>query len=156
LAWRGDGKLFATGCYGNEIYLWDPADPSRPRTIQGHYGGVVHLGFSHGGDLLLSNSWDSTHRLWDPASEQQLVRRPGGAFREFHFAPSDQALDDGWQVATGRECRTFHGRRIPQRVVICPRGPLQGRLMASVSADGVQLWDLAATREGDRLLGNLT
>jgi serine/threonine protein kinase/WD40 repeat protein/tetratricopeptide (TPR) repeat protein len=155
LAWRGDGKVFATGTYGSDIYLWDPADPSRRRILQGHYGGAVHLAFSHGGDLLFSNSWDSTDRLWDPATEREVVSRPGGLFRDFHFAADDRALDDGWQVATGRECRTFHGSKMPHRVAICPQGPLKGRLMAAVSADGVQLWDLAATREGDKFLGTV-
>jgi serine/threonine protein kinase/WD40 repeat protein len=156
LAWRGDGKVFATGCQDGDIYLWDAASASAPlRTLKGHSGGVVNLAFSQGDDLLLSNSWDSLDRLWDPMTEQLLVSRPGGLYRAFRFAGDDQALDDGWQVATGRECRTFHGRKTPYRAAICPRGPLQGRLLASVSEDGAQLWDLAAAREGDKLLGTL-
>jgi WD40 repeat protein len=114
---------------------------------------VVNLRFSHGGDLLFSNSWDSTDRLWDPMTGQQLVSRPGGVYREHLFGPDDQGLDDGWQVATGRECRTFHGhKKLPRWVTISPNGLFRGRLMASVGDDGLQLWDLAATREGDKLL----
>ena len=157
LAWRSDGKVFATGCYDHDIYLWDVANPAQPlRILKGHFGAVVNLAFSHGGDLLFSNSWDSTDRLWDPMTGQQLVSRPGGVYREHHFGPDDQGLDDGWQVATGRECRTFHGRKKPPKwVTISPNGRFRGRLMASVGDDGVQLWDLAATREGDKLLATL-
>jgi WD40 repeat protein len=156
LAWRSDGKRFATGCRDGDIYLWDATNASRPpRTLKRHFTAVVSLAFSHNGDLLFSNSWDSMDRLWDPVTEQLLVSRPGGSYHFFHFAPDDRALDDGWQVATGRECRTFDGPKVTHRVAICPRGPLQGRLMASVSGDGVYLWDLAAAREGDKLLGIL-
>jgi WD40 repeat protein len=111
---------------------------------------VANLAFSHGGDLLLSKSWDSSDRLWDPGTGQQLLSKPSGNSRHF-FGPDDQALDDGWQVASGRECRTFHGSKRLSRVAISPGG----RLMASVSTDGVQLWDLAAVREDDKQLGTL-
>src|SRR5262249_39157333 len=135
LAWRSDGKVLAVGCHDHDIYLWDTASPARPqrilkgqfvversalpgalpgprktqpqRILKGHFGAVVHLAFSHGGDLLFSSSWDSTDRLWDPMTGQQLVSRPGGVYRELRFRPDDQGLDDGWQVAPGRECRTF-------------------------------------------------
>src|SRR5262249_37159433 len=152
LAWRSDGKVFATGCYDHDIYLWDVANPAQPlRTLKGHYGEVVHLNFSHGGDLLLSGSWDSTNRLWDPMTGQQLVSKPASWSCEHRFGPDDRELDYGWRVATGRECRTLHGPKRPRRVAISPKG----RLMASVGADGVHLWDLAATCEGDKQLALL-
>jgi WD40 repeat protein len=76
LAWRSDGKVFATGGddHDPDIYLWDVANSAQPlRVLKGHLGAVVHLAFSRGGDLLLSASWDSTNRLWDPMTGQQLV-----------------------------------------------------------------------------------
>jgi WD40 repeat protein len=150
LAWRGDGKVFATGCYDNNIYLWDVANPARPlRTLTGHFGVVFNLAFSHGGGVLLSASWDSTSRLWDPTTGRQLLSTPGELACE--FGPDDRGLDHGWELATGRECRTFHGPRNLKWVAISP----DGRLMASASDLGVQLWDLAATREGDKELATL-
>jgi WD40 repeat protein len=152
LAWRGDGKVFATGCYDNDIYLWDTANPAQPlRVLKGHFAAVVRLSFSHGGDLLLSDGWDSTVRLWDPMAGQQLLSRPGGLSYEHQFGPDDQRLDYGWQVATGRECRTSHGAKELKWVAISP----EGRLMASAAAGGAQLWDLAANREGDKQLDTL-
>jgi eukaryotic-like serine/threonine-protein kinase len=150
LAWRTDGKVFATGCSDHDIYLWDVANPARPlRTLKGHFGAVVGVGLNHSGDLLLSDSLDSTNRLWDPMTGQQLFNMPGGL--RCQFAPDDQWLDHGWQVATGRECRTFHDPTELKGVAISPGG----RLMASASGGGVRLWDLAATREGDKELASL-
>ncbi|MCI0683018.1 MAG: WD40 repeat domain-containing serine/threonine-protein kinase [Gemmataceae bacterium] len=152
LAWRSDGKVFATGCIDHDIYLWDVANPAQPlRILKGHFGPVVNLAFSHGGDLLFSNSWDSTDRLWNATTGQFLLSRPGGVYHRHHFGPNDQMLADGWGLATGRECRTFVGQKSLSWVAISPKG----RLMASVCADGVQLRDLEAAREGDKLLETL-
>jgi eukaryotic-like serine/threonine-protein kinase len=150
LAWRSDGKVFATGCHDNDIYIWDSANPAQPlRILKGHRAAVTHLGFSQGGDLLLSDSWDSTCKLWDARCGQLLVSKPGGLF--CNFGPDDQELDHGWHIATGRECRTFHGNKSVKWLAVSPRG----RLLASVSGDGVRLWDLAASCEGDKELATI-
>src|SRR5207253_8945799 len=116
------------------------------------FGPVVSLAFNHGGDLLVSRSWDSTDRLWDAVSGQPLFSVPRSGDWAPRLGTDDRGLDSGRQVATGRECRTFQGPKKPPRwVAMSPRG----RLMASVAAEGVQLWDLAATREGDKLLDTL-
>src|SRR5262249_37390289 len=149
-AWRSDGKVFATGCLDHNIYLWDVANPTQPlQTLKGHIGAVYQLGFSRAGDLLLSGSEDSTSRLWDAVTGKELLNAPGGLHCQ--FGPADQELGYGWQVAAGRECRTFHGPKALHWVAVSPGG----RLMASGSAGGVQLWDLAATREGDKKLATL-
>src|SRR5260221_11146714 len=108
LAWRSDGKMFATGCSDHDIYLWAAANPAQPlRILKGHFGTVTHLAFSHGGDLLGSESWDSTHRLWDPMTGQQLVsRRDSGLKSDPPFGPAGQSLNNGRHVATRRERRS--------------------------------------------------
>src|SRR5262245_49355055 len=156
IAWRGDGKIFATGCGGQpfDIYVWDVDNPDQPlRVLKGHSEPVVSLAFNRRGDMLLSESWDSSLRLWDPMVGQ-LLRTPAG-FRSYSFGDDDQRLNERWQVATGRECRTLHETKTPTWATICPEGPLKGRLMASVSTRGVQLWDLMSTREGDQKLTTL-
>jgi WD40 repeat protein/tetratricopeptide (TPR) repeat protein len=150
LAWRSDGEVFATGCYDTDIYLWNVANSGQPlRTVKGHVASVFYVGFSRGGDLLASDSWDSTSRLWDPMTGQQLLFMPGGSW--VGFGPDGQGLEDAWQVAGGRVCRTFHGQKYLRSVAISPTG----QLMASVGTDGVELWDLAATGEGDKHLATL-
>src|SRR5262249_4401157 len=126
------------------------ANPAQPlRTLKGHLAPVVHLAFSRDGDLLVSDGWDSTCRLWDPLAEKQLLSMPGGFSRE--LGPEGEGLDSAWQGAGGRVCRTFHGRKHLRSLAISPKG----RLMASVGVDGVELWDLTARREGDKHLATL-
>jgi WD40 repeat protein len=154
LAWRSDGKVFASGCFDHDIYLWDAGHSKEPlRIMKGHLSAVVSLAFSHGGDLLLSDSWDSTTRLWDPLTGQQLVIKPGYACYQHEFSPDDQRLDHSTYVATGRECRTFQGAKSLSWVAISPGG----RLMASASGDGggVRLWDLEANCASDKDLPRL-
>jgi WD40 repeat protein/serine/threonine protein kinase len=154
LAWRSDGKVFASGCFDHDIYLWDAAHSKEPlRIMKGHFSAVVNLGFTHRGDLLLSDSWDSTTRLWDPMTAQQLVSKPLRDYMQHQFSQDDQWLDHGTRVATGRECRTFQGAKSLKWVAINPGG----RLMASASSDGggVRLWDLAANGAGDKELARL-
>src|SRR5262249_9400262 len=104
---------------------------------------------SHGGDFLLSVGADSTSRLWDPMTGRQLFQLPGGLACE--FGPDDRGLDSGWQLATGRECRTFHGPKYLYGVAVSPAGGL----LASASETGVQPGDPAATRESDKELATL-
>jgi WD40 repeat protein/Tfp pilus assembly protein PilF len=156
IAWRGDGKIFATGCGGQpfDVYVWDVENPDQPlRVLKGHSEPIVSLAFNRRGDMLLSESWDSSLRLWDPMVGQ-LLRTPA-SFRSYSFGHDDQRLNERWQVATGRECRTLHETKTPTWATICPDGPLKGRLMASVNTRGVQLWDLMSTREGDQKLTTL-
>jgi WD40 repeat protein len=152
IAWSPDGTLLAAAGSDFSIYVWDVDSAAPRRVLSGHQAEVVGLDFNHGGDLLASRSWDGTSRLWDPRGGRSLVRVPG-AFRSFsvddrrmlivrtgnrhHFAL--------WEVAAGRELRTFIGHaggKGPWCVDVSP----EGRSMASASDDGVWLWDLAAGR----------
>ena len=147
IAWSPDGTLLAAAGSDFCIYVWEADSATRRRVLSGHQAEVVGLDFNHSGDLLASRSWDGTSRLWDPRGGRSLVRVPG-AFRSFsaddrwmlivrtghsnHFAI--------WEVAAGRELRTFHGHvegKGPWCVDVNP----EGRLMASAGDDGVWLWD---------------
>jgi serine/threonine protein kinase/WD40 repeat protein/tetratricopeptide (TPR) repeat protein len=150
LAWRADGMVFATGCFDSDIYLWSVEDSGRLlRIVKGHLGSVFSVAFSRGGDLLVSDGWDSTSRLWDPRTGQQLLFMRGGM--SFELGPNGEGLDFAWQEAGGPACRTFHGQKYLRHVALSPGG----RLLASVGSAGVELWDLAANREGDKHLATL-
>jgi hypothetical protein len=66
LAWSPDGQLLAVVCDDRQIYIWETASKRLVSVVEGHSGGGIHVEFSHAGDFLISRSWDSTTRLWDP------------------------------------------------------------------------------------------
>jgi WD40 repeat protein len=152
LAWHPGGRLLAAGCRDFNVYVWDAAFGRAPVVLPGHEAELTHLAFNHGGDLLLSISWERLC-LWDPWTGRQLVDTPAKQDRA-RFSRDDRWLryaaregpQSGWEVSAGRECRTLHGHtgyKGPWGLDIDP----DGRLLASAGSDGVRLWDLASARE---------
>jgi WD40 repeat protein len=166
LDWRSDGRLLATACEDQRIYVWDREQGRLQSVLEGHTGLGLVVKFSHAGDLLISTSWDGTTRLWDPISGRQLVQGVG------HFVDIRQddrqlalmstikdTYDLGlWEVTGGWECRTLHHGLVGNRT---PRpehwGPTSidfspdGRMLASSHLDGVRLWDVAQFTEAGHL-----
>jgi WD40 repeat protein len=157
-AWRGDGKLLATGCNDRNAYVWDVSASRQLAILSGHKGAVSSVAFNHAGDLLASGSWDGTTKLWDAVGGVNLLTVQGYCH---HFAGDDEQLAHHtgtefgiWQVAGRRECRTLHfgrvGRPAPE---VDNGGPWSvdfssdGQLLAAAGEDGVHLWDMPAGRE---------
>src|SRR5438046_2099772 len=85
----------------------------------GHSDAVVSVAFSPDARWALTGSWDSTARVWDVATGQE-IRRLEGHSREVSsvaFSPDGRwALTGSWDniarlfdVATGREIRRLEG-----------------------------------------------
>jgi WD40 repeat protein len=157
MAWTGDGGLFATACSNGRVYVWNMRAPPRLQaTLEGHENVAVHVAFNHRGDLLASNGWDGTVRLWDPYLGQPLMHTVGSHYA-LGFSPDDTrlaaALDGSrigwWDVVHGGEFRVLglDANRVGRRADVCP----DGRLLALTEADGIRLWDLSAGSEVARL-----
>ena len=56
-----------------------------------------------------------------------------------------------WEVATGRECRTFSRYKPFHSADISPNG----RFMVTAGNDGIRIWDLTAAKEYERELAHL-
>jgi WD40 repeat protein len=93
-----DGSILATtgdpGKADNAIHLWDTATGKRLGYCTGHKQGVWSVAFSPDGKTLATASDDSTLKLWNVATQQELltVRRLGGSLRELMFSPDGQIL----------------------------------------------------------------
>jgi WD40 repeat protein len=158
LAWSGDGQLLAVACDDRQIHVWEVASRRLISVLEGHVGAGIEVAFSHGGDFLVSRSWDGTTRLWDPIRGRERL-----SVNDFFLALSG---DDRWmallsragqveirEIAAGRECRSlYHGRignRSPRSAYLVGEVDFRsdGRVLASAGDAGVRLWDLASFAE---------
>jgi WD40 repeat protein len=78
----------------NTIFLWDTVTAKLLGTCVGHKQGVRSLAFSPDGKTLASSGDDSTLRLWNVATQQELLnlRHLGGNLAGLLFSPSGQML----------------------------------------------------------------
>lgn len=73
-----DGRLLATSCDDNVIYIWDLRNPQEPLlSLTGHTSAARSVEFSPDGLLLASTGWDTTSRLWQPLIGRELCRVTG-------------------------------------------------------------------------------
>src|SRR5262249_41403838 len=151
IAWHPEGKLLAVVSDKNAIHIWNVNSGQWQSELQGHHGAGVACAFSHVGDVLVSNSWDGTIRLWDPWTGHQLLNSDQGGL---HLGRDDRLMGGYagrivglWEVALGRECRKLAASievgKGPWSVDFSPDLPL----LASAHEDGVRLWDLRTWKE---------
>ncbi len=164
-----DGRLALSGSSDKTIKLWDLAAGTEIRTITGHTGPVRSVAFSPGGHRILSGGDDCTLTLWDVATGNRVVQFQGESLAvpghaELVLAHSDQVWgvafapdsrtvlsgsDDKtlklWDVATGKEIRTFAGHTDwVTRVAFSP----DGLTAFSASVDKtLKQWDVATDAE---------
>jgi WD40 repeat protein len=74
-AWSQDGRWLASGGGGKDtsIRLWEVETGKQLHRYVGHQKDVESLAFSSAGDRLMSASEDKTIKLWDVASEKELL-----------------------------------------------------------------------------------
>jgi WD40 repeat protein len=79
IAFRGDGKMIATGLASGVIHLLSPADGKILRSLQqnGHTSVVTCLAFHPSGTVLASGSKDRSVKLWNPDNGQLLINLDG-------------------------------------------------------------------------------
>lgn len=111
VAFSPDGRLLATGGYGNAAGLWDAVRGKRIRTLpMGRVEGGLTVLFSHDGRTLAVGNRNSTTRLFDVVSGKVLHTLPKTSSHGLAFHPSDKKLAvayvDGsigvWDTATGK------------------------------------------------------
>jgi serine/threonine protein kinase/WD40 repeat protein len=151
VAWHPDGKTLATLGGDRIIRLYDVATRKQTAQLEGCKGGGITFTFNRAGDLLASNGWEGTLRLWDPRTGQQLFQvRASHVTAAPRFSPDDRLLagdvKDGklrlWEVAASRTYRTLVrdpalGKGRYRHQAVSPKG----RLLAAGMDDGFGFWD---------------
>jgi serine/threonine protein kinase/WD40 repeat protein len=162
-AWSRDGRLIATGADDWNVYLWDARTGKQHHILRGHQGEIMRLEFSPNGHLLASVAWDGTVRLWDPWNGVQRISSVGAGWRSIQFDRTGTKLayaQEGskiglWEIHGDAEWRPLYGH-------MGAKGPWgaafsnDGRLLASVSRDGVRIWDVEISKELVHLPAGLT
>jgi WD40 repeat protein len=146
----------ATACGDQNIRIWDTADGTLRSELAGHQAAVGAVAFSHGGDVLVSSSYDMTMRLWDTRNWRLVVTKAGaGANARMPVSPDDRQLGYSTggtklgicNVGSGLECRQLWlDPKLTRWTEACEFSP-DGRLLVSGHNDGARVWDLGSGRQ---------
>jgi serine/threonine protein kinase/WD40 repeat protein len=152
VAWSRDGRVLEASCEDRQIYVWEADTRRLISVLEGHQNRAIDLYPSRSGDWVVSRSWDSTTRLWDPVQGRELLSIPGTLAglsddgRRIALVVATGQFEV-WELADGRESRWLHPGRVGNRSVRPSWGTVEvdflgsGPLLA-IAGDGVRFWDL--------------
>ncbi len=157
LEFSPDGKKLISAA-GTQVFVWDLESGTR-RNIPKHFTHVWNARYNEKGDMIATTTLESTFRIWDAESLEEIYLFDGHkkSTLAVAFSPDNSIIVSGsldntlcyWDMETKEEIRsiTAHGGNI-YSVDFSP----DGKLLVSTSEDEtVKLWD-AETGKINRLL----
>jgi WD40 repeat protein len=140
-----NGHMLASGAYGNAIKLWD----LESRTVAGHTDTILSVALSPDGRQLATAYADQSIALWDLANGHQVETfSSDDELKSAAFSPDGRTLVGSggfkihfWDVATGKETRTFDDWS--RAVAFSP----DGSKLASGGMRSLKLWDVTSGNE---------
>ncbi|MCZ7639886.1 MAG: hypothetical protein M5U12_29870 [Verrucomicrobia bacterium] len=150
IEWSGDGRKLAVACTHGDVFLWD-FEPEHFHVLTGHAEFVGTLAFSPDDRWLLTAGNDRTTRLWDCEQGQELLRTSEGEALRFRQDGQQIGFVRGvtglgrWRLIAPQSVRTLPVRAYGNE----PNRPFDlspdGRWLAALVPQGLQLWDLTTT-----------
>ena len=135
------------------IWVYSVATGDELALLTGHTAEVRNIAFSPNGRILASTANDSTLRLWDTESGQQLAVLSDGRIAPYSIAFSHDStmIASGsrtiqvWDVDTGNPLATLTGHT--ESIGALAFSP-DGKILASGSWDmSIKLWDIATEEQ---------
>ncbi len=142
-----DGQTLAWALQDNTIQLVRVSDQQVLHTLAGHTDTVTKLGFTPGGDILVSASHDHSVIVWSTAGEQlRTIQTDALGIGISHDGSMLATIPfDGpvalWDLATGEKIKDIggYGGYDTSDAVFSP----DGQLLAADLASGLYLWKIA-------------
>jgi len=156
IAFSADGHLAAASRFDENISLWDPSSGNKLRTLADHRAQICGLAVDPHGRALAARTMDGRIKLWDTVGgrEHLIEVKPAkaGTLCSTAFDPEGRVLAGAndhaatlWDVATGKELRSFPGHSGSVRSVAF--GPGARTLISSGSDYTIKSWDVATGKE---------
>ena len=154
-----DGKYIVSGSEDKTIKLWEAATGECIKTLSEHTSPVYAVAYSLDGKTVASGSLDITIKIWKVATGECIkTLETGAVVRSVSYSPDGAYLASSfwnneiklWDIATEECVKTFGGHT---NSVSSVAYSLDGKYLATGSADGVKLWNVTTGEHVKKLNG---